>query len=95
VIDHFTKISHFVPYKKSLNVEQTTNLLIDMVIKHHGLPLTIVLDRDKHWINEFWKCLYNYLKIKQVSTTAHCAQANRQTERMNTILESYLRVYCH
>ena len=95
VINHFTKMSYFIPCKKSLNAEQAANLLIDMVIRHHGLPLTIVLDRNKHWINEFWKCLCNYLKIKQAFTTAHRVQADKQTERMNTILESYLRVYCN
>ena len=93
VIDHFTKISYFVPCKKSLNTKQATNLLIDIVIRYHRLSSTIVLDRDKYQINEFWKCLCNYLKIKQVSTIAHHAQADRQTKRMNTILESYLRVY--
>ena len=93
VINYFIKISHFVPCKKSLNTEQTTNLLMDMVIRHHGLPLTIVSNKDKYWINEFWKYLDNCLKIKQAPTIVQRIQANRQTKRINIILESYLKVY--
>ena len=95
VINYFTKISYFVPYKKSLNTKQTTNLLMDTVIRHYGLPLTIVSNKDKYWINKFWKYLCNCLKIKQVPTTVQYVQTDRQTERINIILEFYLRVYCN
>jgi len=42
--------------------------LMEIVIKHHGVPAIIVSDRDKYWINKFWSNLYDCLNIKQVVT---------------------------
>jgi len=67
-INYFIKICHFILCKKTLNTKYTTNLLMEMVIKHHGVPAIIVSDRDKHWINKFWSNLCNCLNIKQVVT---------------------------
>jgi len=48
VVDYFTKMEHFVPCRKTLNAEGTANLFINTVICHHGIPVTIVPDRDKY-----------------------------------------------
>ena len=47
VIDHFTKMSHFTPCRKTLTAEQATDLLLETIIHHHGVPTTIVSDRDQ------------------------------------------------
>ena len=67
-INYFIKICHFTLCKEILNTEYATNLLMEIVIKHHGVPAIIVSDRDKYWINKFWSNLYDCLNIKQVVT---------------------------
>ena len=51
VIDHFTKIAYFLLYKKTLNAEFVTDLSIDTIVQHYGIPMTIVSDRNKCQIN--------------------------------------------
>jgi len=46
VIDHFTKMSHFTPCQKTLTAEQAADLLVETIICYHGIPATIVSDRD-------------------------------------------------
>jgi len=47
IINHFTKIEHFVSCKKTLNTSTVVDLFMDTVVQHHRLPATIVLDQDK------------------------------------------------
>ena len=95
VIDHFMKIAHFVLYKKTINTERAANLFVETIIWLYRVLTTIVLDRDWRWINRFWKYLHTRLDIKQATTTAHWAQADGQTERVNMVVETYLQSYCN
>lgn len=92
-IDAFSKMSHFVPCKKTLNSITAAEMLRKEVIKHHGIPSVIISDRDKRWINKFWKELSDRLKIKQSPSSAYHPQTDGQTERVNPVLEAYLRSF--
>jgi len=46
-IDHFIKMGHFIPCKKTLNAVEAAEMLRREVIRLHGIPNAIVLDRDK------------------------------------------------
>lgn len=61
--------------------------------KHHGLPTTIISDRGPQFASRFWKALCERLGIEVRLSTAFHPQTDRQTERFNTTMEEYLRVY--
>lgn len=48
VVDRFTKCSHFLPLKHPFTAQTVAKLMLDSVIKLHGLPRSILSDRDVH-----------------------------------------------
>ena len=66
-----------------------------MCLKLHGLPKTIISDRDVRFTSQFWKELCKRLDIKLNKSTAYHPQTNGQVERINRILEDYIRRYCN
>ena len=54
VVDRFSKMAHFIATRKSVEAPQVTNLSIDHVFRLHGLPTSIVLDRDVRFTGHFW-----------------------------------------
>ena len=91
VVDRFMKYAHFIPLKHPFTAAHIAKVVLDNVVKLHGLPLSIVTDRDKIFISGFWKELFKLYNINlQLSTTYH-PQTDGQTERVNQCLEMFLR----
>ncbi len=44
-VDRFTKTAHFTPYSKSITAEETAQLILDGIVRLHGLPEEIVSDK--------------------------------------------------
>jgi hypothetical protein len=94
VVDRLTKMAHYIPCCK----EETTTTLVDLYLKNvfklHGLPTSIVSDRGPMFASDFWRQLLQRLKIERKLSTAYHPETDGQTERINAILEQYLRCYC-
>jgi len=92
-VDRATKMAHFVPTTESITSIETARLLVEYVIKLHGLPDSILSDRGPQFISRVWKELLSIFKIERKLSSAYHPQTDGQTERVNQILEQYLRCY--
>ena len=72
----------------------TAQLYLENVFKLHGLPSDIVSDRGSVFTSRFWTRLMELLNVKLNMSTAYHPQSDGQTERVNQVLEQYLRFYC-
>lgn len=93
VVDRFSKMTHFIPCVEALNAEALSHLIINNIIRLHGLPDSIVSDRGPQFVSSFWKTLLGLLDIKVSLASAAHPQTDGQTERMNQNLEQYLRCF--
>ena len=91
IIDRLTKSAHFVPLKKNCSMDDLARSYIQSIVRLHGVPVTIVSDRDPRFTSEFWKSLHKALGTKLSFSTAYHPQTDGQTERTNQILEDMLR----
>jgi hypothetical protein len=72
VVDRFTKMTHFIPCMKTINSEETTNMVMREVFRHHGLPDNIIGDRGPLFISKFWKHLVESLNVScKLSSSYH------------------------
>lgn len=93
VVDRFTKMAHFIPCKESCTSAELANLVFAHVFKLHGLPDSIVSDRGPQFVSKFWKHLLQHLQIERNLSSARHPESDGQTERVNQILEQYLRCF--
>ena len=73
------------------SAEDTAALFRDRVFCLHGMPKSIVSDRDAKFTSAFWRELHRLLGIQLTMSTAYHPQSDGQTERMNRVLEDMLR----
>jgi len=93
VCDRLSKMTHFVAMMEGTLVEGLARLFWDNVWKLHGLPESMVLDRELQFAVELTKELNRMLGIKTKLSTAFYPQTDGQTERMNQEVEQYLRFF--
>ncbi|KAH9460141.1 hypothetical protein Pst134EB_033351 [Puccinia striiformis f. sp. tritici] len=94
VIDLLSKLTHFIPCKEASSSMVLASLFRKNIFRLHGLPDRIVSDRGSTFVSGIWKCLMVSLNIKSALSTAYHPQTDGQTERMNQVLEDYLRHFC-
>jgi transposase InsO family protein len=93
VVDSLTKRTYFIPTHTKINTEGTALLFLKEVWKQHGTPRVVVSDRGPQFIAAFTRELYKLLGIKLATSTAYHPQTDGQTERVNQVLEGYLRIF--
>ena len=86
VVDHFTKMTHFIPYSKTDNASYIAMIFFNEVVRLRGLPLTIVFDRDSKFMSYFWRTLWKKLNTTRKFSTAYHPQNDGQTEVVNKSL---------
>ncbi|GMF14672.1 unnamed protein product [Phytophthora lilii] len=91
VVDKLSKRPVYIPTHTTATAEDTAKLFFNNVIRHYGIPSTIISDRDQKFTSKFWTALVSLTKIKAAMTTAHRAQADGQTKRQNRTLDDSLR----
>jgi hypothetical protein len=92
-VDRLTKMVHLVPTTTSVTAEQTARLLFDNVVRLHGVPKSIVSDRDPRFSSHFWDALGKLVGARTLLSTAFHPQTDGQTERMNRTFGDMLRAF--
>jgi hypothetical protein len=93
-VDRLTKMIRIVPTQQTVTAEGTARLFFDHVFRHgHGVPSTLVSDRDPRFTSQFWQALFKLLGTRFNMSTANHAQTDGQTERANRTIEDMLRAY--
>ena len=93
VVDWLTKMAHYIPTREDTNSEQVARLYFDNIFRLHGLPDSIISDRGTQFTSVFSQTLCKLVVITQNHSTSFHPQTDDQTERVNAILEQYLRGY--
>ena len=93
VIDRFSKMVHVAPMNIKAGAVETARLFIDLVFKRHGMPESIVSDRDPRFTSAFFRELTQALGTKLAMSTAFHPQTDGLTERANRTLQDMLRHY--
>ncbi|KAL4033109.1 hypothetical protein IC575_006195 [Cucumis melo] len=90
VVDRLTKSAHFVPGKSTYTASKWAQLYMSEIVRLHGVPVSIVSDRDARFTSKFWKGLQTAMGTRlDFSTTFH-PQTDGQTECLNQVLEDML-----
>ena len=70
VMDRFTKMMKVIPTKSTVTAKQLATQFIDRVLCEHGIPATIISDRDSKFMSAFWQHLFEALQTKLCPSTA-------------------------
>ena len=81
IVDQLTKSAHFLATKETEKLENLAKLYIREVVSHHGIPLSIISDRDSRFASRFWKRLQEELGTRVNLSTAYHPQTDGQSER--------------
>jgi hypothetical protein len=78
----------------TVDAMRAADTFIDSVMRHHGVPTSIVSDRGPQFIAKFWDALWARLGSKIERSTAHHAETDGKSEREQKTLETWLRAFC-
>lgn len=95
MVGRLSKAAHFGMLPTRFNAVKVAKLFATMICKLHGMPHSIVVDRDPIFLSNFWKELFRLCDTKLYMFTTYHPQIDGQTEIVNKILQQYLRCFVH
>ncbi|KAJ9086757.1 hypothetical protein DSO57_1039789 [Entomophthora muscae] len=93
IVNCFTKMAHFIPITTKVTAKEIATLFRNRVFMNCRLPQEVVSDRGPQFTSKFCSQILKDLGIKILLSTAYHPQSNRQTKRVNQVLEQYLQCY--
>jgi hypothetical protein len=93
IVDRFTKYVHFISLSHPYTASKVAALFLQHVFKLHGLPSSIVSDRDTVFTSLFWEELFRRQGVDLAMSSSYHPQSDGQTEVVNKSLEHYLRAF--
>lgn len=95
VVDRLTKYTHIGSLPHHFTAAKAAELFIEMVVKLHGFPKSIISDRDPVFLSNFWDGMFTLSGTILRRTTAYHSQTDGQTEVVNRCVEQYLCAFTH
>jgi transposase InsO family protein len=94
VVDHLTRMAHFLSCTESITAEETTTLFLHGVYRLHGLPRVLISDRDPKFVGAFWQTLWRRLGTRLNMSSSRHPETYGLTERVNITFQRLLRCFC-
>lgn len=91
VVDRFSKAAHFIPLAHPYTATSVARVFFAEIVRLHGIPSSVVSDRDPVFTSAFWRELFRLAGVKLQFTSAFHPQADGQSEATNKIIAMYLR----
>jgi hypothetical protein len=91
IVDCLMKYAHFLPLKHPYTAKSIAKAFVETMVKLHGVPLSIISDRDRVFTSAFWKEIITAEGTKLHYNTTYHPQTDGQSEHLNQCLEQYLR----
>jgi hypothetical protein len=91
VVDRFSKYAHFVPLGHPYTATTVARAFFNNIVRLHGMPTSVVSDRDPVFTAHFWKELFKLSGVQLRFSSAFHLQSDGQLEATNRIITMYLR----
>ena len=93
IIDQLTKMVYYKPIKITINAQGLAEVIIDIVVYHHGLSNSIVTNRGSLFTSKFWSSFCYFFSINRQLSSAFHLQTNSETEWQNSIIKAHLQAF--
>ncbi|GAU28841.1 hypothetical protein TSUD_21780 [Trifolium subterraneum] len=91
IVDRLTKSAHFIAVKSTYKASRYAEIFLEEIVKLHGVPLSIVSDRDPTFTSHFWRAFQKAMGTRLRMSTSNHPQTDGQSERTIQTLEDMLR----
>nr|GEY32392.1 putative reverse transcriptase domain-containing protein [Tanacetum cinerariifolium] len=91
IVDRLTKSAHFLPIREDYTADKLAKIYINEIVARHGVPVSIISDRDDRFMSHLWQALQEVLGTKLHMSTSYHPETDCQSERTIQTLEDMLR----
>ena len=95
VVDRLSKSAHFLALAHPFTAKMVVEKFVEGVVKLHGMPKSIISDRDPVFMSQFWQELFKLSGTQLKMSSSYHPQTDGQSEVVNRCVEQYLRCYAH
>nr|GFA30342.1 putative reverse transcriptase domain, ribonuclease H-like domain, aspartic peptidase domain protein [Tanacetum cinerariifolium] len=91
IVDRLTKSAHFLPIRENDPLDKLARLYLNIIVARHGIPVSIICDRDGRFTSNFWKSFQKALGTDICMSTAYHPKTDGQSEGTIQTLKDMLR----